>query len=334
MAYPRGWSVIPQMLVRWERWPGGYKAKGIPLVSPGQEVRPDQPVLRMERGGGGAAESAGSASRLSLPATGSKTAPMPEGVVIPGSTGNETVIAGLQGRVIDTTSRGGVIIESKVAIVQGVIGVGNQTAGILTPWHGGAGQGSPSQTILVVPGPLNLAMLRGALGAGVAGIIASSISVRDLEGFLATDLTQLLDTSDVEQAQTHLPPITLLFTEGVGNIAMPARVMNLLSQYQGFVALLSGTTSVRRNISPELVISLSAQEVQEHWNPVQPCMTLTPGAQVRICSGEHEGAIGVIDHFFIRHQVFAAGTRARAVRLCLEDGTVLVIPITLIERVG
>jgi hypothetical protein len=82
-----------------------------------------------------------------------------------------------------------------------------------------------------------------------------------------------------------------------------------------------------------MVISLSEQEVQERWNPVQPCTTLGLGASVRVCSGEHEGAVGVVDHLFIRQQVFAAGTRARAVRLRLEDGTLLVVPITLIQRV-
>jgi hypothetical protein len=334
MAYPRSWSVIPQMLVRRERWPGGYKAKSIPLVSPDQEVQPDQPVMRMARGGGEAADSTESALRLSLHAMGNKTAPVSASGVAPGSTANETVMAGLRGRVIEITSRGGVIIESKAAVVQGVIGAGRQTAGILTPWHGSTGQAVPAQTILVVPGPLNLLMLRRAMEAGVTGIIASSVSVRDLETFLAIDLTQLLDASDLEHAQAHFPPITLLFTEGLGNIAMPARVMNLLSQYQGCMGLLSGTASARHKIFPELVISLSTQEAQADWHPVQPRMTLTSGAQVRICSGEHEGAIGVVDHLFIRQQVFAAGTRARAARLLLEDGTMLVVPLTLIERVG
>lgn len=334
MAYPRSWSVIPQMLVRRERWPGGYKAKGIPLVSPHQEVHPDQPVLRIEREGGEVADSTESARRLSLHAMGNKTAPMSTGGVAPGPAGNETVMAGLRGRVMEITSRGGVIIESKAAVVQGVIGAGRQVAGILTPWHGGAGQAVSAQTILIVPGPLNLLMLKRSMGAGVTGIIASSVSVRDLESFLATDLIQLLDASDIEHAQTHFPPITLLFTEGLGNMAMSARVMNLLSKYQGCMALLSGTTSARHKIFPELVISLSAQEAQADWNPVQPGTTLTPGAQVRVCSGEHEGAIGVIDHLFIRQQAFAGGTRARAARLRLEDGTMLVVPLMLIERVG
>jgi hypothetical protein len=76
MAYPRGWSVIPQVLVRRERWPGGYRTKGIPLVLPGQEVWPDQPVLRVERGGGEATMLVASALGLSLPSMGNKATPI------------------------------------------------------------------------------------------------------------------------------------------------------------------------------------------------------------------------------------------------------------------
>ena len=36
------------MLIRRERWPGGYKTRGSALVYPGQEVQPDQPVIRLE----------------------------------------------------------------------------------------------------------------------------------------------------------------------------------------------------------------------------------------------------------------------------------------------
>jgi hypothetical protein len=49
MTYPLGWSIIPQMLIRRERWPGGYTSRGTALVYPGQEVQADQPVIRLEK---------------------------------------------------------------------------------------------------------------------------------------------------------------------------------------------------------------------------------------------------------------------------------------------
>jgi len=43
----------------------------------------------------------------------------------------EMVLAGLHGRVVQVTRRGGVVIESHVALVRGSFGIGKQIAGVL-----------------------------------------------------------------------------------------------------------------------------------------------------------------------------------------------------------
>ncbi len=235
MTYQTGWSEIEQTLVQRERWPGRSGAKYTPLVYPGQKVLPDQPVLRLEY------VQSVEHNNVYVPAM-------------------ETVPAGLSGHVMNITPRGGVVIESRVILVRGVVGVGSQVTGILTLWSPGESTHKLSShlpgAILVVPGSINFAFLHQAIASGVRGVIASSIAVRDLEGFLHTDLIQLLNFNDIEVAQMHLPPITLLLTEGLGTSAMPARLLNLFNQHQGTVVLLSGVTSARRAIFPELLISL------------------------------------------------------------------------------
>ena len=109
-------------------------------------------------------------------------------------------------------------------------------------------------------------------------------------------------------------------------------MVELLEHYQGSIALLAGTTSVRHRIFPELVISLPLKETQQNWQSVQPEAILAPGMLVQVAGGEHRGAIGVIDYVFTYQQVFAAGIRARAVRLALDDGTMLTIPIAYVKR--
>jgi hypothetical protein len=339
MGYPLGWSVVTQTLVRRERWPGGLKAKWTALVYPGQEVQPDQPVMRMEM-------TQLVPEKTAVPGFSLRTA---SGGAMDSSTANsttgtdrwrsgETIPAGIRGRVVDVTRRGGVVIESRAAVVQGAIGAGCQVAGVLTLWqapNAGYGQQAiPPGAILAIPGPLNFAMLRQALSSNVCGVVASSISTRDLEGFLHTDLVELVDSMNSEMAQVHLPPITLLFTEGLGTIGMPARTIHLLSQYQGAITLLSGATSVRRGVFPELIISLPAGDAQQNWYPMHPDPALAMGAYVRICGGEYEGTIGEINYLFTHQQIFASGVRARAARLQLEDGSRLVVPMTLIERIG
>ena len=355
MTYPLGWSIIPRMLVRRERWPGGYNTRGTALVYPGQEVQADQPVIRLEKSDSAKAVSGlpHSVSPVSPPASqlaGYHVAQ--KGLPTNAQQINGIILAGMRGRVIDITRRGGVIIETRAAIIQGTIGAGSQVAGILTIWNSNSrfqpSSATPTSvsvgatpslsitppTILVVPGPLNFAMLHQAMNSGVAGIVASSISSRDLEGFLGADLIALINSKDIELAYAHLSPLTLLFTEGPGTVAMPARTINLLSQYQGSMALLSGATSIRQSVYPELIISLPVQELQRNWRPVQPDPTLTIGSQVRICSGSYEGAIGEIIYLYIYQQTFASGVRSRAARVRLEDGSTLVIPLNLLERIG
>ena len=177
-------------------------------------------------------------------------------------------------------------------------------------------------------------MLRQALLAGVSGIVAGSIALQDLEGFLRTDMLQLLDAIDIEQAQATVPPLTLLCTEGLGMTSMAEATMRLLQQRQGTAVLLSGITSPRQGIVPELLLSFSPQEIHRYWQPIQQDLSLSLGARVRVESGEHEGAIGDIEYIFAYEQVFPSGIRSRALRLRLGNGSPLIIPTTLAQRIG
>ncbi len=236
------------------------------------------------------------------------------------------------------TGRGSVVIEGLAAIVAGTLGAGRQVAGPLAIWQA-AGDAEdrpyiPPGAILIVPGPLNLAMLRQALNSGIAGVIASSISSRDFESFLCTDLIDLLNCANVDLLLAQLPSLTVMLTEGLGTVAMPVRTINLLNKYQGVTALLSGATSISAKIYPELVIPLSEQELEEGQPSPMPDAELRPGALVRVCSGSYEGAIGEINYLFSHRQLFPSGVRARAARLKLEDGSLLVVPLPVLERIG
>jgi hypothetical protein len=338
MTFQSGWSVIPQILVRRERWPGGRKRNVVPLVYPGQDVQPDQPVIRLGKQQTIEPRSISQHSSQS-PIEETPTTILP-GVVKGNTQPNdevEVLPAGLRGRVVDITSRGGVVIESRAALVQGTFGVGNQVVGILTLWQTSetatSSQALPAGAILVIPGPLNFALLRQAQVSGVVGIVAPSIATHDLEGFIHADITRLLTDIDAEERQARLVPMTILLTEGPGSAEMPASTLNLLSHYQDAIALLSGVTSTALDIHPELIISLPSSEVQGQWNPLQPDPALALGTQVRVCSGEYEGAIGIIVYLFSHQQVFTSGIRARAARLRLEDGKLIVEPLANIERI-
>jgi hypothetical protein len=250
----------------------------------------------------------------------------------------ERIPAGLHGHVVGFTHQGGVVIESRAACVTGRIGAGLQVAGVLTMWQTSSAststQAIPPGAILIVPEPLTLALLYQAINSGVVGIVAGSMKLHDLEGFLRTDVLQLLISDTVERAQAYLPSPTLLFTEGVGSLPMPPYLLDFLRLYEGSIALLSGTTSVRHHIAPELIISVPTTEVlHDEWQPRSSDSALSPGALVRVYAGEYEGVIGRIDYLFVHERVFRAGIRARAVRLRLNDESFCIVPLPLVERI-
>lgn len=334
MSYPLGSSLIPRIGVRRERWPGGYDVRSVPLVQAGAQVEPDQPVMRLAKIETRVAPP--QVPRLSLPAS--------TGQGLPGTIRNrepqkgEVLAAGLHGTVVMVTRRGSVVIEGQAAIVAGALGAGRQVAGPLVVWQARGAQEQqayiPQGAILVVPGPLNLAMLHQAVNSHIAGVVASSISSRDFESFVRTNLIDLLHCANVELLLTHLPPLTVMLTEGLGTIAMPVRTINLLDKHQGKTVLLSGATSLSANVYPELVMSLSLKEMEEGQLALKPETDLVPGALVRVCSGSYEGAIGEINYLFSHRQRFPSGVYERAARIQLEDGSQLVVPLPVLERIG
>lgn len=309
MTYPPGGSAVPRIEVQRERRFAGHNARSIPLVYAGQEVLADQPVIRLEL-----PNQPGSQSQPDAP------------VVIP---------AGLRGRVVMTTARGGVVIQTRAALLTGNIGAGQQVAGFLTLWQPASSRPSPvpAGAILVIPGPASFAMLRQATASGVVGIVASSIEMRDLEGFLGLDVFDLLNSVDVDMAQARLPSLTLLFTEGFGSVPMLPSTLQLLTRYQGSIALLSGVTSTRYALYPELLISLPEAETRDNWQPSLFDTSLRLGARVRVRFGTNAGTTGDIDYFFVHQHRFVSGVQGRAVRLRLADGATLIAPIMNIERI-
>ncbi|HEY6541172.1 MAG TPA: hypothetical protein VIZ18_09550 [Ktedonobacteraceae bacterium] len=309
MAYPPAGSVVTQIEVQRERRFAGYKARSFPLVYPGQEVLADQPVIRVEL-----PQSVGQAG-------------LGEPVIVP---------SGLRGTVVKTTARGGIVMQTRAALITGNIGAGQQVAGFLTSWQPTPSRPAsiPAGAILVLPGAASFAILRQAIASGVAGIVAGSIDMRDFEGFLGLDIFDLLNALDVDMAQARLPSLTLLFTEGFGSLPMSSSAFQLLTHYQGSIALLSGITSTRYALYPELLISLPEAETQEdNWQPSTLDTRLRLGARARVLSGPDAGATGYIDYFFIHQHRFLSGVQARAVRLRLTDGSTLVVPIINIERI-
>jgi hypothetical protein len=265
-----------------------------PLVQPGDRVRADQPI-----------------------------AEAPDR--------SQVVLAGMAGRVREVTPGREVSIEGQVMYLAGTLGLGGSAVGPLAFLPRGesiAMVAIPTGAILVYPQRIPLTLLQRAISGGVGGIIAASVSGLELEAIARLDLTALYDGLIPEGDRF---PVPVILTEGLGERVMDAITQRILTQRAGEYALISGLTDPRRNIRPEILLSLPPD------SPVMPLpadSALVVGARVRVVAGEYRDAHGQIVQLFTHRQRDQIGMLTESARIRMENGLMCVTPLHTLERLA
>ena len=193
-----------------------------------------------------------------------------------------SVRAYVDGTVSEVLGDEGVIIETSGALVQGIFGVGGESAG---PLH--CAVSDPSDTlrperllpeyrggVVVAGSSADLPVLRRAVELGIHGLVAGGIDDETLREFLGYDLGVAITGSEKLG-------LTLIVTEGFGPIAMARRTFDLLKKHEGDLASISGATQIRAGvIRPEIIIPDSAGCCGESEAPRE--LSLIEGASVRL----------------------------------------------------
>ena len=161
-------------------------------------------------------------------------------------------------------------MRGRAIVVRGAVGFGNPVAGVLTFWPPGSNgrcRHLPPGAILVVPGTISFAFLHQVLASGISGVIASSIAARDLEGFLRSDLIQLLDCDDTEMAAGASSTSYFVFNRGSGHVCMPSHVLTRSVQLPSRQSCLAFRSDLGTSgIFPELVISLYHKQLLYNYS--------------------------------------------------------------------
>ena len=164
----------------------------------------------------------------------------------------------LSGTVVEVAETEGATIEAEGVLIQGIFGIGgeafgpirmachhadqNLTADLITSQMRGA--------VVVGGGRVTADALARGVEAEFSAIVTGGIDDQDLRDFLGYDLG--VATTGSENAG-----LTLIITEGFGDIAMAARTFALLSSHAGSDAAVNGATQIRAGVlRPEVVIPL------------------------------------------------------------------------------
>lgn len=247
------------------------------------------------------------------------------------------VQAYLQGEVVEVFENEGVAIEADVTFVQGIFGIGGEVHGpivmackdhlqdltpeLITPDMKGA---------LIIGGArAHHDALRKAVQVGVAGVVTGGIDDQDLKAFLGYDLGVAITGSEKVG-------LTLIVTEGFGDIAMAERTYQILRERQGHRAAANGATQIRAGVMrPEIIIPLTQSEIE--LEPASPSTggRLELGAPVRVIRDPYFGLLGTVEELPSEPQVLGSGSKARVLRVKFESGESVTVPranIELIEK--
>ncbi len=247
------------------------------------------------------------------------------------------VRAFVTGEVVDVIEGQGVVVQADVSFVQGIFGVGGEAYGpivmackhhteeftpdLITPQMRGG--------VLIGGARMTGETIRRAIEVGAAAIVSGGIDDADLRDILGYDL-------GVAITGTEQIGITVIITEGFGEIAMAERTFGLLANRVGADAAVNGATQIRAGVMrPEIVIPLGNESTKaDQTVAVVGGGVLQEGALVRIIRDPHFGVIGTVAGLPPEPQVLGSGSRARVLEVRCETGENIIVPCANVEIIG
>ena len=243
------------------------------------------------------------------------------------------VKAYVSGTVTQVTPEIGCTIEADVAFIQGIFGIGGETCGPLKFATNSSDQTLQASDITedmkgcVVIGGARLtdASIEEARNVGAAAIIGGGMDDQDLKDFLGYDLGVAITGSEKKG-------ITVIVTEGFGDIAMANRTFNLLKKFEGHEASVNGATQIRAGVMrPEIIIPLEAGDCEEESEHAGGHLEV--GLPLRIIRDPYFGMIGKVSALPPDPHVLGSGSKARVLEVELQTGESVIVPRANVELI-
>ncbi|WP_417848220.1 hypothetical protein [Thalassoglobus sp.] len=257
-------------------------------------------------------------------------------VIIRGAPIPVEVNAFVDGIVTEVFPNEGVIVETDAAFVQGIFGIGGETHGPLkmitsnpnedlTPDHLNA---EHAGAVVVGGRRIHGETVARAKEQGVAAIIGGGIDDQDLRDILGYDLGVAITGSETIG-------LTLIITEGFGQISMASRTFELLKSLEGRAVSVNGATQIRAGVlRPAIVIPLSESADSEETAQVVGGGVLEVGSHVRLVRDPYFGLLGTVSELPSEPHVLESGSKARVLKVDCESGERVIVPRANVELVG
>jgi len=243
----------------------------------------------------------------------------------------------IEGAIVEVTPKQGVIVESHCAFIQGIFGVGGETAGTIT-----MAVRSPDEVLTAAhfkPEHKDQIVVGGALAQkdtfararelGIRSLVVGGVHDRDLKELLGYDL-------GVAITGTEKIGFTLIITEGFGTIPMARRTFDLFAAKAGQKASCSGATQIRAGvIRPEVIIPLGHSDSTQHsaLSTQHSEGGIQVGDLIRIIREPYFGAIARVRTLPAELQLIPTESQVRVLVATLPDGRDVTIPRANVEMI-
>ena len=245
------------------------------------------------------------------------------------------ILAHVPGRVVEVLASEGAVIETSAALVQGIFGVGGEARGAIAlacraaeeELHEDLIRPEMKGCVVIGGARMTASAIAKAKLIGVAAIVSGGMDDADLRDFLGYDLGVAITGSEK-------CGLTLILTEGFGEIAMARRTFDLLAGHQGRECSVNGATQIRAGVMrPEIVVPLDDAPGSISENKQDSGGELAVGVAVRIIRDPHFGLIGSICALPEKPAMLDSGGKARVLEVTLERGGTVTVPRANVERI-
>ncbi len=240
----------------------------------------------------------------------------------------------MSGSIQNVLPEEGVVIESDGVFIQGIFGIGGESRGdivIVTDDREGEITEdmitSDLEGKIIVGGSfISLNAYKKAIQTKVAGVVVGGFNYFDLEDILGYTLGVAITGS--EDLVT-----SLIVSEGYGKIRMGQRTFDLLNEHNGKFASVNGATQIRAGvIRPEIVISLTQDQLKGDSKDVDASEGIQEGSLVRVIRAPHFGRMGKVVELPSELRKMESETMVR-VAIIEIDGENVEIPRSNLEMV-
>ncbi len=237
----------------------------------------------------------------------------------------------IDGVVTEVLPEEGVIVETVGVFVQGIFGIGGEANGIIAKVASNPSDVlTPNEITKELEGKILIGgslvtcdTLKKAAECGCKGIVVGGIADKELIDFLGYDIGVAITGSEQKG-------ITLVVTEGFGQMNMAERTFELLCSQEGKKASINGATQIRAGVlRPEIIVP-SGEELSEIREEIR-IKGVEAGSKVRIIREPHFGEIGKVVALPSELQLVETGAKVRIFKVELADGTHITLPRANVE---